>query len=81
MIAGAQEEKSLGIIIQNDWSPDKHIAKIIEDTYKLLKIYQSGSLIHWWGYDEESDCVDNSAMIEICSSGVVSTENEDSRRF
>lgn len=37
LTARAQEEKDLGVIIQNDLLPDEHTAKIEGETLKLLK--------------------------------------------
>jgi len=36
-ITKATEEKDLGVIIQDNLSPDKHINKIVRETYSLLK--------------------------------------------
>ena len=35
-ISKAKQEKDLGVLIQNDLSPEKHITKITEEAYRLM---------------------------------------------
>ena len=37
IISIAKEEKDLGVVIQDNLSPDKHINKILGETFRLLR--------------------------------------------
>lgn len=44
-----KEEKDLGMVIQDDWSPEKHIKNIVGDTYNMLKnIKNAFHFKIWW---------------------------------
>ena len=47
VLQGASDEKDLGVIVQNDLSPRKHISKIVGETYTHL-LLRSRQLLHIW---------------------------------
>ena len=73
IISIATEEKDLGIVIQDNLSPEKHIDRISDDTYRMLRNIRMA--FHFLDkdkkYDEKNYNYNDQTKTGICRSNMI----------